>query len=344
MSTIFDVAKCAGVSKSTVSLVLNNSPLVKEESRLKVLDAIEKLNYVPNNNARGLSTRTTNCLGIVIMSEKSPMISYDFDQHTGICSYNISSGIMSALIDTKYGTIIEQFCSIDSPGELPRVVQNKRVDGIFIVGFPYDMGMIKRLVDMNFPFVLVGVGSLESGIDSVRADPGDGVRLGFKHLLDTGHRDICYINCPKTFRSNYVRYDALRAVSRECGVELKSDWIMDCDQNNGKGAYDTFKAFWEAGNRPDAILTANGHLALGAMRYLYEQNVRIPDDVSIVAYEDSSISGYSTPALTTVNIHKEQMGAIAARCLLDRLQNPNKDVEEIVVPAELVIRDSVRPV
>lgn len=344
MPTIFDVAKYAGVSKSTVSLVLNNSPVVKEESRAKVQEAIEALNYVPNNNARGLSTRTTNCLGIVIMSEKSPMISYDFDQHTGICSYNISTGIMSALMDTKYGTIMEQFCSIDNPGELPRVVQNKRVDGIFIVGFPYDMGMIKKLVDMKFPFVLVGVGSLEAGIDSVRADPGDGVRLGFKHLVDTGHRNICFVNCPQTFRSSYVRYDALQAVSQETGVEIKPDWVLDSTQNNGKGAYDTFKTFWEAGNRPDAVLTANGHLALGAMRYLYEQNVRVPEDISIVAYEDSSISGYATPALTTVNIHKEQMGAIAARCLLDRLQNPNKDVEAIIVPADLVIRDSVRAV
>lgn len=344
MPTIYDVAKFAGVSKSTVSLVLNDSPLVKEESKQKVLDAIEKLQYVPNNNARGLSTKTTHCLGIVIMSEKSPVISYDFDQHTGICSYNISCGIMSALMDTKYGTIMEQFCSIDNPGQLPWVVQNKRVDGIFIVGFPYDMGMIQKLTEMKFPFVLVGVGNLEEGIDSVRADPGEGVHLGFRHLVDTGHRNICYINCPETFPSCYTRYDALQDISRELGVPVRPDWILNSPQNNGKGAYDIFASFWQAGNRPDAILTANGHLALGAVRYLYEQHVRIPEDISIVAYEDSCISGYATPALTTVNIHKERMGAIAAQCLLDRLQNPPKEAEQIVVPAELVLRDSVQTI
>lgn len=224
------------------------------------------------------------------------------------------------------------------------MVKKQRVDGVFIVGSPYDMGMIKKLVEMKFPFVLVGVDSVEEGIDSVYAEPGDGVRLGFRYLVETGHRDICFVNCPKSFRSSYERIEALQGVAHELGVSVKPEWILDCEQNNGKGGYDTFKAFWEKGNHPDAILAANGYLAKGVMRFLYEQHIRIPDDISVVAYEDSAVSGYATPALTTVNIHKEQMGEIAAHCLLERIQNPDKAVEKIVVQADLVIRESVRAI
>lgn len=340
--TIFDVARLAGVSKSTVSLVLNNSPLVKDQTRVRVEQAIKALHYVPNNNARGLRPKATNCLGIVIMAEDAPDIRYDFDQHTGLCSYNISTGIMSALVDTDYGAIIERFCSVQNPGELPNIVQKKRVDGVFIVGSPYDKGMIERLKEIRMPFVVVGVDSYEEGVDSVRSDPGEGVEIGLRYLYDTGHKKICFINCPQTFHSARVREDALERITAELGISIPGDWLFSCDQNNGKSAYEKFKTFWEAGNRPDALLAANGYLAMGVMRYLYEQNVRMPDDISIMAYEDSSISGYATPALTTVNIHKEHMGEIAAHCLLRRMLHPDLAPGEYIVPADIVIRDSVR--
>lgn len=339
--TIFDVAQLAGVSKSTVSLVLNNSPLVKDETRARVEQAIKTLHYVPNNNARGLSAKATNCLGIVIMAENVSDVRYDFDQHTGLCSYNISTGIMSALIDTDYGAIIERFCSVQNPGELPNVVRKKRVDGVFIVGSPYDKGMIQRLKEIEMPFVVVGVDSYEEGVDSIRSDPGEGVEIGLRYLYSMGHRRICFLNCPQTFHSAYVREEALERVSAELGLTVPPEWNFFCDQNNGKSAYEEFKRFWEAGNRPDALLAANGYLAMGAMRYLYEQNVRIPEDLSVVAYEDSSISGYAAPALTTVNIHKEYMGEYAAHRLIKRLLNPEFEPGEYIVPADLVIRDSV---
>lgn len=342
MVTIFDVANYAGVSKSTVSLVLNNSPLVKASTREKVQEAIKKLQYVPNYNARGLSARTTGCLGIVIMTERTPYISYDFDHHTGMCSYNISSGIISGLVDSDYGVIMEHFCSVDNPGELPEIVRNRRVDGAFLVGSPYDRGMIDKLREMKFPFVVVGVDSHEDGVDTVKADPGDGVEIGLRHLAQAGYgSDIAFVNCPSVFRSADVRERRLWETAGELGIPLRTDWVVRCESNTGDGGYRAFCEFWEKGNRPRAVITANGAIALGVMRMLYERGVRVPDDVSIMSYEDNSLSGYCSPPLTTVNIHKELMGTTAAKCMLKRLKEPDAPIREIVIPADLVVRGSV---
>ena len=343
MVTIYDVAKYAGVSKSTVSLVINSSPLVGEATRKKVLQAITDMNYVPNSNARGLSVQTTNCLGVAVMSEETPAISYDFDQHVGLCSYNIASGVFPALMDTNYGVLMEHFCSVDNPGELPNLVKNRRVDGVIIVGAPYDRKMIEKLREMRFPFVLAGVDSYQEGLDCSYANPGEGVRLGMAYLAEQGYREALFLNCPRTIPSSYTRLDAYISAAAEHGFTVRPEWIVNCDKNNGQSAYDRMKACWESGIRPRAIIAANGHLALGAMRYLHERHVRIPENVSVIGYEDSSLSGYAIPALTSVNIHKELIGQKAAEFLLRRIQHPEAEPAYFVAPAELVLRDSVIP-
>lgn len=342
MVTIYDVAKYAGVSKSTVSLVLNDSDLVKKQTRDKVLDAMRTLNYIPNSNARGLSAKLTYCLGIVIMTEEQLIPSYDFNQHTGLCSLNITNGIMSALVDTKYGALIENFCSTDYPGELPQIVKNHRVDGVFIVGSPYDKGMLTKIKDLKIPCVLVGVDSFEEDFDSVQADPGEGVQIGLRYLHEAGHKKILFMNCPSTFHSAYVREKAFYHCAAELGIAVDPRWCVNCRKNHGKSAYYMMRECWENGLRPDAVLAANGYLAMGAMRYLYEIGIKIPDEVSFFGYEDSSISGYCIPPLTTVNIHKEQMGKIAAEYLISRIEKPSIAIRNKKIPAEIVIRDSVK--
>jgi DNA-binding LacI/PurR family transcriptional regulator len=345
MVTIREVAAEAGVSISTVSLVLNKSPLVKEETRQYVQSVIKKMKYVPNNSARGLSSKTTNSLGIVFMAEHSinnREISYDFDQRTGLCSFNISNGIMSGLNDTLYGIVTERFCSVEAPNDLPKIVKSKRVDGVFIVGSPYAPEMIENLKKIKIPFVVVGVDSYENGIDSIYADPGEGTAMAFRLLRETGHENICLISCPKNFHSFYTRAAMVSRVAYETGANFNHDWIIACESNNGKSGYDAFKAFYEQGNRPDGIITADDYIAMGILRYLYEKGIRVPDDVSIVPYDDSSLCGYAAPGLTSINIQRELIGERAAHCLVARIENPDKPIEKISIPPRLVMRESVK--
>lgn len=345
MPTIRDIAAEAGVSISTVSLVLNNSPLVKDETRRQVLEIIERLKYIPNHSARGLSSKFTNNLGIIHITETSldsQEVSYDTDQRTGLASFNISNGIMAGLSETSYGIVTERFCSIERPDDIPNIVKSKRVDGVFIVGSPYDRKLIKNLQEVGIPLVVVGVNSYEVDVDSIYADPGEGTEMAFKLLWDSGHKNICLVNCPKSFPSFYTRSAAISKFAYETGMEFNHDWNIATDNNNGKRGYEAFKAFYEAGNRPDGIVTANDYIAMGILRYLYEKNIRVPDDISIVAYDDSSFCGYSTPGLTSINIKRELIGARAAKCLIERIKNPDKPVEKIVVPPHVVMRGSMK--
>ena len=345
MATINDVAKRAGVSRSTVSLVLNKSPLVKEETRILVEQVISEMNYVPNSNARGLSARVTNNIGVIFMQDYllgiPGKISYDNDQHIGLCSFNISNGIMTGLLGTFYGVITERFCSVAEPEELPRVIRERRVDGVIIVGAPYSPQFVDNMKKTGLPFVIAGVGSWEETVDSIYADPGEGTEMAARDLLAAGHRKLCLLNCAPTLRSHEARRQGFLRAMKEVDLEPMDGWNIYSDRNNGKSAREAFQRFWEAGNRPDGIVTANGQSATGIMSYLYEIGVRIPEDISIVSYEDSSICGYAAPALTSVNIRKEELGQMAAKCLIERIQNPKKDIETTVVHPYMVYRDSV---
>ena len=347
MATINDVAKRAGVSRSTVSLVLNKSPLVKDATRLLVEEVIREMNYVPNSNARGLSAKVTNNIGVIFMQDyllgMPGQISYDNDQHIGLCSFNISNGIMTGLQGTFYGVITERFCSVAEPDELPRVIREKRVDGAVIVGVPYSPQFIDNMKKTGLPFVIAGVGSWEESVDSIYADPGEGTEMAVRELLEAGHKKICLLNCAQRLSSHESRRQGFLRAMEAAGVEVMDGWNIYGDRNNGKCAREAFQRFWEAGNRPDGIVTANGQSATGIMSYLYEIGIRIPQDVSIISYEDSSICGYATPALTSVNIRKEELGQAAAQCLIERIRNPEKELETKVIPPYMVHRDSVRP-
>lgn len=345
LATIDDVAKRAGVSRSTVSLVINRSPKVKESTRLLVENVITQMNYHPNSNARGLSARVTNNLAVIIMQDYLPgttRISYDNDQHVGLCSFNISNGIQAGLIGTDYGIITERFCSVADPDALPRVILEKRVDGAFVVGIPYSEQFVANMKKTGIPFVMVGVGSFEEGVDSIYADPEEGTELAVRELLRTGHKHIALMNCPRHLRSHEERLNGcLRAMNgSDCKFDKK--WNLSSQTNSGQGAYEAFKAFWEAGGRPDAVACANGQSATGVLAYLYEKGVRVPEQVSVIAYEDSSLCGYAAPALTSVNIRKEDLGYRAAQCLIARIQNPDKRVEINSVRPYLVWRDSIK--
>ena len=339
MVTILDVARYAGVSKSTVSLVINNSPLVKDETKQKVEEAIQKLGYVCNHNARGLRTRETKCLGIIVAIESKTEQTYEYNYETGLFSYNITNGIPVGLVDTDYGLLTERYCASEADGELPTIVKNGRIDGIFLVGGLFEDSFIEELLKRGIP--TVAVGKYYKQIDCIYPDVKKGTCDEVSYLIESGHKKIAFINCPLTYSASQVRSAGFRDACERYAGHVADTWETHCQQNTGAGGYEAIKALWESGVRPDAIATANEPIALGVMRFLYEKGIRIPDDISISSYEDSVLGGYATPALTTVNIHKEHMGTLAAGMLLRRIENPEKEIESVSIKPELVIRSSV---
>lgn len=341
MSTIREVAAKAQVSISTVSLAINNSPLVKPETRERILEVVEELNYVPNSSARSLRSKVMHSLGVIILSEQETRRSYDFQYETGLFSQSILSGISQRLFDTDYSLILEYYAPKISKGELPKLVRNARVDGVFIVGNLYSEEFIEKMKTTGIPFVVVGHGKEIAGYDSVWADVSEGIYLSMDHLMAHGCRNIGYLNCPKDFRSNYARTSAIEQSSAALGVEFNRDFLVNCDHNSGEGGYLAMKQLWENGPKIDSVVAANAPIAIGALRYLQEQKVSVPEDISVIAYEDSVLCGYAIPALTAVNIQKEYMGEAAAGMLLDRLADLDRPWETQKIHPYIVERNSV---
>ena len=166
--------------------------------------------------------------------------------------------------------------------------------------------------------------------------------MAVRELLATGHKKICLLNCSPRLHSHELRCQGFLQAMEEAGITPMEGWNVWGDLNCGKSAREAFRQFWEAGNRPDGIVTANSQGATGVLSYLYEIGVRVPDEVSIISYADSSLCGYAAPALTSVNMRKEEMGQAAAKCLIERIQNPQKEVEKTVIHPYLVHRNSVK--
>ena len=339
MPTIIDVAKAANVSKSTVSLVINGSPAVKPETRENVLAAIRELGYTPNVNARSLISKKTNNLGVIMLVEKSGHRSFGFDMDTDLFHFDIVAGIPALLEGTDYGLLMEEYCLEESGGELPNLVKSNRVDGIFLIGSLVQKQFIDRIRETKIPCVLIGCET--SRVDSVMPDVEQATVLSARHLLATGHKQIYLLNCPPVFMTNISRVNGLKKALEEAEADVRHR-IVNAGSNSGAGGYALMKKLWEQGERPDGIIAANDNIALGARRYLYEAGIRIPDQVSLISYEDSVLSAYAAPALTTTDIHKERIGEKACEILLRRIHSPKMRKTSLVLPTDLVIRDSVK--
>lgn len=344
MATIFDVARYAGVSKSTVSNVLNKSSSVKEETRIRVEEAIKELGYVRNPNAVGLRKQATKALGIIACVDQSKVRPYEVDGESGRYVYGISNGILDTLAGSEYSVITERCYFPKDDGKTPRIVKNALVDGIIIIGGYFSAETITKIRSRyDMPVVVVGEGY--EGVDVVSPGFERATYLATDELLKNGCRDLVFLNAPaKVSNANLKR----KAGWNQALEQYRDDQIQHIEvyvpANSGGGGYAAMKEVWERGIRPDGVTIANEKIALGAMRYLEEQGVKVPEDVCITAYDASDIGTYANPPITSVNIHKARMGAAAVELLLNRIKYPDAPFEKRLIEPTMLYRESVRQI
>lgn len=351
MITIREIAAIAGVSRSTVSLVLNNSPLVKDETREHVLQVIRETGYVPNANARNLSQRVNKSLGIIILSEQKRTSSYGFDRSLGLYSLDVMRGITAHLADTPYSVIIEYFaipgheCTADDlPAShnplLPKLIRERKVDGAFVVCGYCTEQFLAAMNESGIPFVTIASGMPESICDSVYSDTAEGVYNALMTLFARGRTRPALITCP-AFRSAPLRIEGFKRACRDGGIPFDPGMIIDGKHNTGESAYQAMQQVLASSVFPDALVGANPQVTVGAMHCLLDSGVRVPEDVSIIACEDNSLCGYTRPMITAVNIQKESMGESAVELLLRRIQTPDAPVTSVRISSYMVHRKSV---
>ncbi|MFD9495779.1 LacI family DNA-binding transcriptional regulator [Streptomyces sp. NPDC060005] len=330
--TIKTVAARAGVGRTTVSRVINGSELVSEKARAAVLAAIAELNYVPNSVARGLVTSRTNSVALVIPESESRLGSEPYFSA-------VIRGVSTALAETRTQLQLVLVRDQAERDQLTESVAERRVDGVLLVSVHEHDPLPGLLEDMGLPTVLAGRRSPEESLSHVHSDNAGGAAAAVEHLLGRGRRTIGTISGPLDMDVARSRLQGWRETLEKAGREVPEGLVASSDfTEEGGGA--AMRSLLEQVPALDAVFVASDVMAAGALAELRRQGRRVPDDVAVVGFDDSIIARHTHPPLTSVRQPVEEIGSTIARILLAEIDDPEESRRHIVLPTELVVRES----
>lgn len=323
------VARRAKVSTATVSRVLNNSSVVKNTTRARVLKAIEELRYHPNLHARNLAGGKSSTLGVIVSNMENPFF---FDIYKTIESNAHARGYEIFVANTDYNSQ-QLVTSI-------RMMIGRRVAGLAAIVSEMDPALIEELNSSRIPVVFYDVGAPRQNITNIRANYRRGIEKVVNYLHSLGHRRLGFVGHHATLGPiNERRKAVLDAVARIPSLEVRTA----ADADTLEGGRQATRALMASGAQPTAIICVNDIMAVGALRELRERGIRVPQDISVTGFDNVKLSEFCYPALTTVHIPRDQIGNIICDCLMPREGQPVPAEHEIVIDPEFVLRDSTGP-
>ncbi|PJJ65441.1 LacI family DNA-binding transcriptional regulator [Compostimonas suwonensis] len=328
--TIADVAERAGVSKGLVSFALNDRPGVAPATRERILRIASEMGWSPSLRARSLSTRRSFALGLVIARDPEVIGSDPFFP-------SFIAGVESVL--STEGRVLVLSVVPDQEAELmtyKSLVADGRVDGVFVSDLRHDDIRIPVLEELGIPAVTLGVPDVPSPFPAVTIDDAVGIRAAVEHLVALGHTRIAHVAGAARFLHGSRRRGAFEQAMRDAGLEAGQS--VDTDFSIAEGSAATRRLLAQA-ERPTAIIYANDPMAIAGLAVAQELGLRVPHDLSITGFDDTDISRYVFPALTTVGTDPAEWGRAAARSLL-RLMEAGESDDVALPSAELVVRRS----
>nr|WP_042273478.1 LacI family DNA-binding transcriptional regulator [[Clostridium] dakarense] len=331
--TIKDIANLAGVSKTTVSKVINNKDeSISKATKDKILKIMKEQNYVPNKLAQGLVTKRTKTIGLLIPDIRNPFFT------------DISRGAEDYARKEGYNII---FCSTDEDYEREveciEMICEKMVDGIIFAPSSNTSNKDDRYKNLNTPMVLVDKNlDISNSKGLVKVDNKNGTYEATKHLINKGHKEILYLSGPLKNDITRDRLNGyLRALEKN-NVNLNEDYIVE-GKYKYEWSYEFIKNMKEINYT--AICCANDLMAIGAIQALRERGLNVPNDISVVGFDDIQTAKLIDPSLTTVRQPAYEMGEKASEILIDYLKNKDKDsVGTITFKPELIVRNSTKSI
>lgn len=332
MATIRDVAKMAGVSTSTVSHVINETRFVSEDTRERVNEAMRALNYTPNNIAQSLRRQKTNTIGVLLPTTANPYFG------------GILAAIESASFEHSHNLIIGN--ATDDPereNAYIDVLISRQIAGMLLISTGDIIRSIARLQEQNVPVVVVDRPGERYRVDEVLTDNRQGGLLATQHLLDYGHRTIACITGPDHLINSQERHQGYLDAMFGAGIVV-DDSLIAAGNFDHESGYEAARRILN--ERPDvtAIFACNDLMAIGAIRAVHDCGMRVPQDVSVIGFDNISMSSYTTPKLSTVSQPIEDVGHAAVECLLARIEAPDRPTQREVLPVALVERETCGPV
>lgn len=328
-----DVARRAGVSKSTASRVLNNSAKISEKTRSKVLSAASELNYEPNIIARSLSKNKTFTIGVILEDILNPFFSA------------VAKGIETALRASGYSMILTSSdFDHESEVKLTRMLIQYKVDGILLTPVKHNSETVSLLKERGVPFFIMNSRSDDKEVSWIDSDNFEGGLMATRYLLELGHgRFLCLRHM--AIDGSRLRFEGFKAAVVEAGLKL-SDQVILGDARSRRDGYElTGRFIDENGTKvlPSAVIAVNDTVAIGVIEALLGRGLQIPEHVSVIGYDDINIAALIRVPLTTIHQPKFRMGEIAASQLVDKIERAERGVaRQFLIQPKLIERDSCR--
>ena len=332
MATIKDVAKRAGVSPASVSKVINKKPHVSKRTKAKVLKAIQQLDYEPHAIARKLAMKTTENVGFIIRSSAKG--------RTNPFYVKILDGVESIVkkkgFNLLFSTVEEK---LETSESLPKKIKESNVDGVIIIGI-VDNNLIDRILKKQIPLVLVDYYLKGKELNYVLTGDLQGAYEAVSYLIHLGHRKITMINGPQAHTSFLDRFRGYKLALLDHGIKYEKEYVQTASEAETENGYRSGKHILELRHPPSAVFCANDNIAIGVIKAARDKGLQIPENISVVGFDDIEQASHTEPPLTTIRVYNEEMGERAAQKLIEVIGNKDKRPERIIIPTKLIARES----
>ncbi|AQR95798.1 LacI family DNA-binding transcriptional regulator [Clostridium saccharoperbutylacetonicum] len=327
--TIKDIAKLANVSHTTVSRALNNSPYINEETKVKIKALAKELNYVPNYSAKSLVLLKSYVIGIFFSSISEGTSDTFF--------HEIIKGV-NKVMDKEYNLVIR---GIDDY-EYSHPIDNKNFDGIIVVSqSKNDDKFIKTILEKNIPTVVINRNIDDDKIINIMSDDTKGSYDAVTYFIENNHKRIALIEGNKEFESSSYRRKGYIKALEDNNIPINEELIISGKYDLQSG-YISMNKLLELDEKPTAVFCSNDDIAVGAMKAISESGLRVPDDISIIGFDDSNFCNYVTPTLSSVKKDSLTMSKYGGTYILNLINNKEIDRNKVFIESKLVMRKSVK--
>lgn len=325
---IREVARRAKVSTATVSRTINGSDKVKPATAARVRQAIEELNFLPNTHARTLVSGKSHILGLIISDITNPFFP---DLVKSFEDEAVKRGKEVIIGNTDYNPKRMTEC-------IRRMVERK-VDGVAIMTSESDPALLAELTRRNIPTVFMDTGIPGPHCANITVDYGQGIHEAVQHLLTLNHRRIAFITGPMNLASARIRCSAFVSALKSRALFHQS--LIENGNHRIEGGAMAMRNFLKLPRRPTAVIASNDLTAIGALGVIHEMGLRVPEDISLIGFDDIAFAHLTNPPLTTVVLSRKQL-ALTALAALDGLIEGNDSLDNLTIPTHLIMRSSTR--
>lgn len=330
--TINDIATLAGVSKATVSRVINNSKPVSSHIKNKVLKIISQTNFKPSQVARSLSNRETKLIGVIVPDLSNPIFS------------QIISGAELEAVKNKYNILLcNSMHQIDTEINYLDILIDKKVDGLIYNGFKITEDIKNKLKNFNVPIVMIGIGEKDSIYPIVKIDNYTAAYDAVNFLIQNGHKNISMIHgsLDDPFAGK-LRLDGYMNALKDNSLDINRSMIIEGKYKIPDG-YKAMSILLKSENKPTAIFCANDEMAIGVIKCVIDNELKVPDDISVIGFDNIELAGIYSPSLTTVSQSFTNKGRSAMELIIKMINK--EDVPHVIMHDHIIIeRDTVKKI